>query len=60
MKAKALKNHSLGYYDKGDIVNVKEKGYIYKVEVRKNNRIVARCNQPKRNFKIIKGGNKNE
>lgn len=56
MKAKALKHHSLGFYSKGDVVDVKNDRFdgTYKVEVTKNNQVVARTTQPKRYFELLK------
>ena len=55
LKAKALKPHYFGYYDKGDVVKVRNDKYegTYKVEVEKNGQVIARTTEPRRYFEII-------
>lgn len=55
-KAKALRGHTLGFYEKGDIVEVIPDRYegTLKVEVRKQGQVIARTTQPKRYFEEVK------
>ena len=55
-KAKALRNHTYGFYSVGDVVEVKPDSYsgAYKVRVKKQGQIIARCHDAKRNFKLLK------
>jgi len=55
-KAKALRNHTYGFYSIGDVVEVKQDGYCsgaYKIKVKKQGQVIARCHDAKRNFELI-------
>jgi len=55
-KAKALRNHTYGFYSIGDVVEVKQDGYCsgaYKIKVKKQGQVVARTTEPRRYFEII-------